>query len=373
MIRLLDSDSKGVYVSSGWLLFVRQGALLAQRFDLARRTLRGETVTLVDSVTVDPLMGAGGFSASEGGAIAYRAGGTVPTHLAWFDRLGNELGGVGSPEQVGLSNLMLSPDGRRVAVERTLRNETDLWLLDSTRQLRFTHGSGGNVTRFPTWSPDGSRIAFGETGSGAPRIAVKPLAGGVEEVLLESPEAKILSDWSPDGRFLLYYVPDSKTGTDLWLVPVEGRRVPFTFLKTEANELSGQFSPDGYWVAYQSNESGRYEIYVRPFPGPGEQFPISTAGGVYPRWSPDGKELYYIAPDAKLMAVAISARAPTFEAGPPTALFQTRRVGGGANVVGRSHQYDVAPDDRFLINVAAGSGTPPITLLLNWKPSEPGR
>jgi Tol biopolymer transport system component len=369
--RLVASDSKGVYVSPGWLLFVRQGSLVAQRMDLARRTLSGEPVTVAGSVAFEPIFGAGGFSASDGGVIAYRAGNTSATRLSWFDRAGNALGAAGSPDQIGLSNLMLSPDGRRVAVERTLQNETDLWLLDATRQVRFTRGSGGTITRFPIWSPDSSRIAFNESGSGSVSISVKRLAGdGTHEVLLESPEVKVLSDWSPDGRFLLYYVPDPKTGTDLWVLPLDGERVPFTFLKTEANELSGQFSPDGRWVAYQSNESGRFEIYVRPFPGPSGQFPVSTAGGVYPRWSADGKEMYYIAPDAKLMAVPISVTTPTFEAGAPTTLFQTRRVGGGENVVGRGHQYDVAPDGRFLINVEAGSGTPPITLLLNWKPSD---
>jgi Tol biopolymer transport system component len=368
--RLVASDTKGVYVSPGWLLFMRQGALLAQHLDLARRVLSGETVTVAESVAFEPITGAGGFSASDQGAIAYRTASTSAPRLSWFDRAGNPLSAFGSPDQVGLSNLMLSPDGRRVAVERTLQNETDLWLLDGTRQVRFTRGSSENVTRFPIWSPDGSRIAFSESGSGFLRVSMRPTAGGVDhQVLLDSPEVKVLSDWSPDGRFLLYYVPDSKTGTDLWVLPLEGKRVPFTFLKTEANELVGQFSPDGRWVAYQSNESGRFEIYVRPFPGPGGPVPISTAGGVYPRWSHDGKELYYIAPDAKLMAVPISAAATTLEAGTPTVLFQTRRVGGGSNVVGRSHQYDVSPDGRFLINAEAGSGTPPITLLLNWNPS----
>ena len=186
-------------------------------------------------------------------------------------------------------------------------------------------------------------------------------------MLFESPEVKIPCDWSPDGRFLMYYVPDPKTGTDLWVLPLE-TRVPFVFLKTEANELWGQFSPDGRWMAYQSNETGRYEIYVRPFPARGGPVPISTAGGVYPRWSRDGKELYFIAPDAKMMAVPIRATATTVEAGAPTALFQTRQVGGGSNVIGRSHQYDVARDGRFLINVEAESSAPPITLLMNWKP-----
>jgi dipeptidyl aminopeptidase/acylaminoacyl peptidase len=197
---------------------------------------------------------------------------------------------------------------------------------------------------------------------------VKPSTGdGAEEVLVDSPEVKIPCDWSPDGRFLIYNIPDPKSGTDLWVLPLE-TRVPFVFRRTDANELWGQFSPDGRWVAYQSNETGRYEIYVLPSSGRGGAIPISTAGGVYPRWSRDGKELYFIAPDARMMAVSIRATLTTLEAGAPTPLFQTRRLGGGLNVIGRSHQYDVARDGRFLINVEAASSTPPITLLLNWKP-----
>jgi Tol biopolymer transport system component len=197
---------------------------------------------------------------------------------------------------------------------------------------------------------------------------VKPsIQDGAAEVLFESPEVKIPCDWSHDGRFLAYYVPDPKTGTDLWVLPY-ATRVPFVFLRTEANELWGQFSPDARWMAYQSNETGRYEIYVRPFPSGGAPIPISTAGGVYARWSRDGKELYFIAPDAKMMAVSIRATATRLEAGVPATLFQTRRLGGGLNVIGRSHQYDVTRDGRFLINVEAEQSTPPITLLMNWKP-----
>jgi Tol biopolymer transport system component len=194
------------------------------------------------------------------------------------------------------------------------------------------------------------------------------LAGSDEEALFESREVKIPTDWSPDGRVILYFAPNPKTNTDLWVLPLDGSRAPFVYQKSEAAELQGQFSPDGRWVAYQSNETGRFEIYVRSFPKPGESIPISTAGGVYPRWSFDGRELYYIAPDAKLMTVPVSIKSGTLEAGTPTALFQTRRVGGGANVVGRGHQYDVAPDGRFLINVETESSTPPITLVLNWRP-----
>jgi dipeptidyl aminopeptidase/acylaminoacyl peptidase len=364
----VPSDTQGAYVAPGWLLFIRQGTLWAQRFDLAQQTIGGEPVAVADSVAFESIDGTGAFSTSDAGVMAYRVGRPSVTRLSWFDRSGNALGTLGSPEQLGLTNLRLSPDGRRVAVERSLRNETDLWLLDSTRQTRFTHASDGRLMRLPLWSPDGSRIAFESVRSGAVALSVKPSTGdGAEDVLFESPEVKIPCDWSPDGKLLMYYVPNPTSGTDLWVLPQE-TNVPFVFLKTEANELWGQFSPDGRWIAYQSNETGRYEIYVRPFSSPGGAIPISTSGGVYPRWSRDGKELYFIAPDAKLMAVSIRATPTMVEASVPTPLFQTRRLGGGSNVIGRGHQYDVARDGRFLINVDAESSAPPITLLMNWKP-----
>ena len=136
-----------------------------------------------------------------------------------------------------------------------------------------------------------------------------------------------------------------------------------------ANEMWGQFSPDGRWIVYQSNETGRFEIYVRPFPGPGIPIPISTGGGVYARWSRDGNELYYVAPDATMMAVVVRRTPTMLSADAPLALFKTRRVGGGVNVIGHGHQYDVAPDGRFLINVEPESNPRPITLVMNWKPS----
>ena len=365
--RVLASDTQGAYVAPGWLLFARQGALLAHRFDVGRRTLSGEPITVADSVAVDSITGAGAFSTSDSGVMAYRTARPALTQLLWFDRSGNALGTFGSPEQAGLSTFTLSPDGRRVAAERTVQNETDVWLLDSTRPTRFTRAARGSVTRVPVWSRDGRRVAFESVGPGSVKLAAKPPGGGEEDVLFESPQLKVPSDWSTDGRFLLYYTPDPKSGTDLWVWPRD-TGVPVVFLKTEANELWGQFSPDGRWVAYQSNETGAFEIYVRPFSGPGEPFPISTGGGVYPRWSRDGKELYYIAPDAKIMAVPIRAPATMFDAGVPAPLFQTRRVGGGLNLTGRGHQYDVTDDGRFLINVDADSNAPPITLMLNWKP-----
>ena len=154
------------------------------------------------------------------GSDGFRAARPSMTRLSWSDRAGNALGAFGSPEQDGLSNIRFSPDGRRVAVERTLQNETDVWLLDSMRQTRFTRGSDGSIARLPVWSPNGNRIAFESVGSGSVKLAVKPSSGGgQQETLFESPQGKIPCDWSPDGRFLLYYIPDPKSGTDLWVLP----------------------------------------------------------------------------------------------------------------------------------------------------------
>ena len=366
--RLVASDTQGAYVAPGWLLFVRQGTLWAQHLDLGQRATSGEPAAVADSVAFEPIDGTGAFSTSDAGVLTYRPGRPTMTRLSWFDRSGNPLGTLGSAEQVGLTSLRLSPDGRRVAVERSRQDETDVWVLDASRQTRFTHGSDGTLARLPLWSHDGTRIAFESVRAGTVALSAKPSSeDGPEEVLFASSDVKIPCDWSSDGRFLVYYVPNPNTGTDLWVLPGD-TRVPFIFLRTEANELWGQFSPDGRWLAYQSNETGRYEIYVRPFPSRGGPTTISTAGGVYPRWSHDGKELYFIAPDAKMMAAPIRATATTLDAGLPAALFQTRRLGGGANVIGRSHEYDVDASGRFLINVDAASSATPITLLLNWKP-----
>lgn len=366
--RLVASDTQGAYVAPGWLLFVRQGTLWAQPVDLRQRTMRGEPAAVADSVAFEPIDGVGAFSTSDAGVLAYRPGRPTMTRLSWFDRSGRALGTYGSSEQMGLTNVRLAPDGRRVAVERSLQGGTDVWLLDASRQTRFTQGPDGTLARLPLWSPDGARIAFESVRGSTVALATKASsADGAEDVLFASPDTKIPCDWSADGRFLVYYVPNPQSGTDLWVLPTD-TRVPFMFLKTRANELWGQFSPDGRWMAYQSNETGRYEIYIRPFPSAGGPIPVSTAGGVYPRWSRDGKELYFIAPNAAMMAVPIRATAATLDAGVPAPLFQTRRLGGGSNVIGRSHQYDVAADGRFLINVDIELSATPITLLLNWTP-----
>ncbi len=367
--RLVASDSHGAYLAPDWLLFVRRGTLLAQRFDVDRRSMIGDAVTVADSVAWDPITGGAAISTSQTNVIAYRSGSGAATQLEWFDRSGHSVGTIGSSESGGMSNPRLSPDGRRVVGERSVNNETALWLVDPSHQVLFARPTDESMARYPVWSRSGDRIAFASVRTGSAKFSARPSAGaGNEEALFESAAVAIPSDWSPDGRYLLFFSPDPKTGTDLWVLPADSH-IPQLFLATAANEMWGQFSPDGRWIAYQSNETGRFEIYVRPFPGPGGPIPISTAGGIYTRWSRDGNELYYVSPDATLMAVRIRRTPTTIAADGPVPLFKTRRVGGGVNVIGYGHQYDVAPDGRFLINVEPESNLRPITLLMNWKPS----
>ncbi len=386
--RLVAADAVGAYLPNGWLLFIRAGTLMAQRLDLGRGELTGDPVTVADPVGFDAALNAGGLSVSATGLMAYQSGGAGQRQLVWFDRLGKTLGIMGAPDANNLTGPSLSPDGRRVAVYRTVQGNSDIWLLDATRTTRVTFDA--SLDRYPIWSPDGSRIVFDSTRKGHRDLYLKASNGaGSDELLVESAQDKVAYDWSRDGRFLVYGSIDPQTSNDLWVLRMEGDRKPFVFLKTNFDERRATFSPDGRWVAYMSSESGPYEIYVRPFlqgglqvqpapvsgtasgtmsgSGAGGQWQVSTSGGHSPRWRADGKELYYIAPDGKLMAAPIAASGATVEPGTPRALFQTRIFGGGT-VTNLGIYYDVSSDGRFLIDTGLEDSASPITLLQNWNP-----
>jgi Tol biopolymer transport system component len=270
----------------------------------------------------------------------------------------------------------VSPDGRRVVVFRTVQGNQDIWLHDGARTSRFTFDAADDA--FPLWSPDGMRIVFRSLRTGAGDLYQKlTRGGGKEELLVTSNQLKTPTSWSADGRFVLFQSADPQTSNDLWVVPMSGDRTPSTLLKTPFRETRGVFSPDGRWVVYYSNESGRNEIYVRSFVSPGAagtatgeaggQWQVSETGGIFPAWRPDGKELYYLNPQGEMMAVPITVTETTLEPGAPVVLFPTRIVDGGVDVQ-QGRQYDVAPDGRFLINAEQDSTDAPITLIQDWNP-----
>jgi Tol biopolymer transport system component len=314
------------------------------------------------------------FDVSQNGVLAYRSTGGLYTQLAWFDRSGKELGRIGEPG--GYLSPKLSPAANQLAVYRAtdVGISGDIWVFDLARntQTRLTFDAADDSG--PLWSPDGSRIAFTSNRNNSYGLYQKNSNGiGEEELLLKTGNSVVPEDWALDGRALVYMGTEGGN-RDLFVLPLTGDprqagtegRKPAPFLKTQFRERHAQFSPDGRWMAYASIESGIYEVYVQSFPAGSGKWQVSTSGGVQPRWRRDGKELFYLAPDGKLMAVPIMAGA-TFERGTPAPLFQTR-VYGLATAAGYSQQYDVTSDgQRFLINEDLSEVTAaPITVVLNW-------
>jgi len=370
---LADADAGAVVSPSGFLLFLRQTNLFAQAFDFKRQELSGNPLPVAEQAAHDVLTSAAGFSASSG-IVAYRIGSAgAARQLMWLDRSGKSVGTIGAPDTVGLTDVELSPDGKRVAVARTVNGDQDVWLIDTARGVptRFTFDAA--IDAYPVWSSDGRRVVFESNRKGVFNLYWKLSDGaGADELLLESDQNKAPADWSSDGRFLLFRSNDPQTGHDLWVLPVSGDKKPFPFLKTPFVELDGQFSPDGKWIAYQSNESGRFEIYVQPFPGPGGKFQISTNGGAQPRWNKNGKEIFYVSLDSKMMVapVKLSADGQSLESWTPAVLFPVRIAGGPLPGTTNKQQYAVSSDgQRFLVNLVADEhAASPITLILNWHP-----
>jgi Tol biopolymer transport system component len=367
--RLLDADAAATYLPPGELLFIRQRTLFTQAFDQARLTLTGDPSPIGENIAFAGAFGNPALATSAVGTIVYRTGSAGGRRqFAWFDRSGREISTVGELDSGGPTNPALSPNGRQVAIYRTANANVDIWLLDIARGVlsRFTSDASNDVN--PAWSPDGGRIAFQSNRTGVSDLYVKEASGaGGDQRLLSTPHDKAPADWSHDGRFLLYRNTDPKTGYDLWAVPMTGDGKPFAVAQTEFEERDGQFSPDDRWVAYQSNESGRFEIYVQPFPGPGGKWQVSSNGGAQVRWRPDAKELFYVSLDGKLMAVPIALKAEQPEIGAPAALFNIR-LGGAVQGISRQ-QYVVSADgQRFLVNTVSDEAASPLTVILNWRP-----
>ena len=290
--KVLSADSKAMYAPPGYLLFVRGETLMAQPFDANRGELGRDPIAIAEDVPVNPTNGRAAFSVSESGILSYRAGNTaVVSRLVWFDRRGKELSVVGEPARY--SDLSLSPDGTRGVVSLFTDAAPDLWTFDSIRGLpsRFTLDPG--IDMQPVWSPNGQRIVFAASrkNANAYELYVKGIADGApEEPLFSDGQAKYPFSWSPDGQFILFGAIGM--AQDLWILPLSDRK-PRPYMQTQHSEFAARFSPDGRWVAYRSNEAGQADIYVAPFPGPGEKQRITSTGadGGYPRWRNDGREV----------------------------------------------------------------------------------
>ena len=352
-------DSFGVY-AQGNLLFLRGDTLVARPFDEKKLAFTGNAIPVAERVQNNGLtLNLGRFSASDEGLIVYRTE-TLNRRLTWFDRSGKRLDGVGDAGDISM--IRLSPDRRTVAAAvRDVGDNFDIWLYNVPRGVRsrFTFDPAWDIG--PVWMPDGRTVIFRSDRNGVGNIFRKPADGSRnEEPLYVNDRIKTPWNVSRDGKYLAFTEQEPKSGQDIWILPDPGGPVgaskPYPFLQTDFNETNPAFSPDGHWLAYQSDESGRNEVYVTPFPGPGGKRQVSTAGGNTPIWRPDGKELFYVAA-GQLMAAEVGAKGGDFEVNKVTPLFRLA-----------SSAWDVSADgQRFLVAAPPeGYQGEPITVVRNW-------
>ncbi|MEP6782113.1 MAG: protein kinase [Acidobacteriota bacterium] len=368
--RIVSTEASAVVTPDGYLFFVRQGALFAQQFDLKALELRAQPVPVAEQVAVDSGAFLGGFTAGSN-VVAFRTGGAGGRRqLTWFDRTGKIVDTVGAPDTAVLTGTEVSTDGRRVAVNRMLNGNLDIWLIEVTKGALSRLSFDPTLDAWPHWTPDGDQIVYSSNVKGNYNLYERSAAGGADgRLLVDSDQAKIPQDVSPDGERLLYASLDPVTGWDLWTVPLKGSSTPTALLKTPFQEMGAQFSPDGKWVAYHSNESGRYEVYAQSLSEPQGRVQVSTGGGGQPRWRRDMKEIFYVSLDSKVTAVPISAPpgSRTLEFGAPAPLFPVDITGGPILLNNTAHYWPTPDGQRFLINVSIDP-TPPINLLYNWNP-----
>ena len=360
---LLSAASAGVYASPGYVLFVKERSLMAQRLDTKNLQLSGEAFPVAEPVGISPAsLVLGTFSVSDTGVLVYGSGGGADRQLTWFDRVGKLVERIGP--SMSLLDIALASDQKRAAIQGPLFPNQDILVVDLVRGVPSRLTFDPAVEDYPVWAPDGSQILFSSMRNGVEDLYRKVSSGaGNEEVLLKSSTPKIPSDWSRDGRFILYENVDPKNRNDIWVLPLSGDRKPQVFLQTPFAEQMARFSPDGKWVAYVSDESTRQEVYVRSFPPSGGKWQVSTNGGSTPRWRRDGKELFYLASDSRIMSVDVKAGAASFEVSSPKALFEAPvDTPAGAN------RYDVSPDgQRFLVNAPAeNTSSASMTVVVNW-------
>jgi Tol biopolymer transport system component len=369
---IVEGVGSNAVFADGRLLFMRDRILLAQPFDLERLVPAGEAVPLAEPIQTVLTSGkAGIFSASASGLLVYQSGEAASRdQLTWFDRTGKKLRTLGDPSAIG--NIEFSPDRKHLGVTLNEGAADDVWIYDVERGIRSPFTSDPAEDRNSIWSPDDGRaIIFASRRSGHVDLYRRASdASSAEEVLYADDHDKFVTSWSPDRRFLLYNAAGPKTGQAIWVLPLPERPAdeakresakPFVFGQTAFNDRDGKFSPDGRWVAYVSTESKRAEVYVAPFPGPGGKKQVSLSGGALPRWRSDGKVIFYVGPDQRLMSAEVNGQGKTFDVGQVRPVFEQP-------VLTRGYLYDVSRDgQQFLLAVTAGQTTSePLTLVENW-------
>jgi len=364
-VRVGEISSNVVYDPSGFLLYQRDGNLVAQHFDTGNFALGGDAFPVVEQIQLATDRGNAFFSVSPGGMLVYQAGGLGnKAQLTWFDRDGKQLGTLGGPGQV--FGPVLSPDGKRVVASISgPTGKASLWMLDVARGIssRFTFTDSSDS--WSVWSPDGKQVAYSSNRAGRLEIYLKPANGVESEQPIVTGEGESMpTDWSRDGRFIAYQTQSQSTKKfDIWIVPTTGDRKPYPFIATEADEDEGAFSPDGRWFAFSSNESGRREVYVVPFPGRGGKWQVSSSGGEWPLWVANGTELDYQSLDHKWMAVEVNGKGNDFSIGATQTLFGGKPLPSGSPL-----GVNVTPDGKkALIPVETEGAAVPFTLVTNWK------
>jgi serine/threonine protein kinase len=373
--RRVLADKSNVVFAGGRLLFSRENTLVAQSFDVNSGQTAGEAYPVAENVSNASLFGYAPISVSETGVLLYASTGVFGgnNQMLWYDRNGKLIETMGAPGPVW--DPAIAPDEKSIVFRRTAGARTDLWLRDLARGVdqRFTTDTPATLS--PVWSPRGDRIAFASTrGGNLFDLYQKPAnTTGPVELLVGNANLKIPTQWSRDGQFIVYSEDDPRdTKLNIWVLPMNGgvERKPVHFLGSKFDERHGQLSPDSHWMAYTSDESGQPDVYVRPFPAAEGQWKVSIAGGEQPRWRGDGKEIFFVAADGKMMAAAVQATGgpkPTFEAATPRPLFETHLA---QNFRSRNgiFEYDVTEDGkRFILNnVVGGTSAPLLNVVLNW-------
>jgi serine/threonine protein kinase/Tol biopolymer transport system component len=368
---LLHNDSNAIYAAPGYLLFVRDNTLVAQRFNLRSLALEGEAKPVADHVAVNTDTWRSVLTASANGELLYQHGAAGGgSQLFWYDPSGKQ-GEPVVPETADYYWPILSPDASKLAFALENNGVGDIWVLDLARHTRTRITFGPQYSGWPIWWPDGKSIVFTYGPSGNMDSLFRQNADGTgsKEKLLETPGVRIIPfSVSPDGRYIAYMRvdPKSNTGLDIWALPMfpdkSGEQKPFPVVATNFADITPSFSPDGKWLAYANNETGRQEVYIQPFPTGAGRWQLSTAGGSRPNWRKDGKELFFFSNDQQMMAVDVSQKGASLQLGTPHALFKA------TTVTGSSGPYSVSGDGKkFVMNtVLPQSITEPLTLITNW-------